>query len=98
MVHKRSPYARKLRNKTSRERGKRKRQSMFDQKTGEVINIQPRYVQFEVVPKNLGFLSASVRDDDRGMMFLHQGEVLIDWRGEGTIQACPEVFDLSRGR
>lgn len=66
---------------------------MFDQKTGEVINVQPRYIEFKIVSKTLGFLSASIsKDNEKGTMFLHQGEVLIDWRGDGTIQAHPEAF------
>ena len=75
-------------------RGRRwcRRLSVLDQKTGEVVNVQPRYVGFEVVSDGLGFLGVDLPQRG-GLMFLHEGEVLIDWRGEGTIQVHPEVFD-----
>jgi len=92
LVHKRSVHARKIRNKNSREKRKRQRESIFDQKTGEIINIQPRYIEFEIVPETLGFSSSIYQSEEKGTMFLHQGEVLIDWRGDGTIQTHPEVF------
>lgn len=87
------------RSEGSRERRKRKRLSTFDQKTGEVINIQERYIKFEKVPKNLGFVNMKPSEFEKvrvGIAFLHLGEVLVDWRGEGTIQANPEMFISNR--
>lgn len=69
--------------------------SLFDQKTGEVINIQERYIKFEVVSKNLGFVNVRPSEFEKvggGVTLLHRGEVLVDWRGEGTMQCRPEVF------
>lgn len=88
------------RSREARERRKGRHLSRLDQKTGEVINVQPRFVRCDVVPKSFGFLGVKaasrgdgVHVDKDGFMFLYLGEVLIDWRGEGTIQVHPGVFD-----
>ncbi len=86
------------RSREARERRRCRRLSRFDQRTGEVINVQERFIQFEPVIKSLGFSGVDQKlfvprcDEEKGLMFLYQGEVLVDWRGEGTVQARPDVF------
>ena len=85
------------RSKEANDRRKRRPLTKYDQDTGEVINIQPRYIKFEIVPDNLGFLNVDTSSfDEIGMAFLHLGEVLSNWRGDGTSQVHPEMFDFRR--
>lgn len=84
------------RSQVARKRRRQKRLekvTTFDRKTGEVLNIQERYIHFEIVPESLGFLSVGSDQFNRiGIMFLFEGEVLINKHGDGTIQTRPEVF------
>lgn len=82
------------RSESARKRRKHKlMDNSYDRETGEVINLQEYFVQFEIVPKNLGFLNVnSDRFNTVGLMCLYEGEVLINRYGSGTIQTHPEVF------
>jgi len=88
LVHKRSPRAKK-----ERKRKRLLKKNFFDRDTGEVINLHEHFVDFEVVPKDPGFLNVDLKYFNiRGLICLHEGEVLIDKQGKGTIQTRPEVF------
>lgn len=85
------------RSKSAQERRERKRESKdstYDRDTGEVINLQEHFLRYEVVPETLGFLNvdSSYLTPVVGLMWLFEGEVLINRQGTGTIQSRPEVF------
>lgn len=95
MVHRgtRSHGARVRRKARAVRRELHKKKSFYDKRKGELINRQERYIKYDVVPDNLGFITVDASDfDDRRMMFLHEGEILIDGQGRGTMQYHPEAF------